>query len=55
MTTKQALKALYKSRDYYTDMRNEAHKEGNTEEEVFAQTTLESILRAIDYYEHKRR
>ena len=55
MTTKQALKALYESRDYHTALRNQARKEGNLEEEAIEQGTLDGILRAIDEYERKRK
>jgi hypothetical protein len=53
MTTKQALKSLYESRDYHTALRNQARREGNLEEVALEQATLDCILRAINEYERK--
>jgi hypothetical protein len=55
MTINEALKALYESRDYHTAIRNQARREGDHESEAIAQRNLETILRAIDEYERKRR
>ena len=55
MTTNEALKALYESRDYHTALRNDARKRGDHEEEALEQATLDCILRAIDEYERKRK
>ena len=55
MTTNEALKSLYESRDYHTALRNQARREGNHEEVVLEQATLDCILRAIDAYERKRK
>jgi hypothetical protein len=53
MTTNEALKALYESRDYHTALRNQARREGNHEEEAIEQATLDGITRAIDEYARK--
>lgn len=55
MTNKQALKALYESRDYHTALRNQARREGDHETEALEQRTLDCILHAIDEYERKRK
>lgn len=55
MTTNEALKALYESRDYHTALRNEARIKGDLEEVAIEQATLDCILRAIDEYERKRK
>lgn len=55
MTTKQALKSLYESRDYHTALRNQARINGDLEEVAIEQATLDCILRAINEYERKRK
>lgn len=55
MTTNEALKSLYESRNYHTALRNQARINGDHEEEAIEQATLDGILRAINEYERKRK
>lgn len=53
MTTKQVLEALIESRNYHTQLRELAEREGNLEEVALEQRTLDCIVRAIDEYARK--
>ena len=55
MTTKEALNALYESRNYHTQLREDAKHKGDLEEVAIEQATIDCILRAISEYERKRR
>jgi hypothetical protein len=55
MTTKQKLEALIESRNYHTQLRELAKREGNLEEVALEQATLDGITRAIDEYARKLR
>lgn len=55
MTTKEALNALYESRNYHTQLREDAKHKGDLEEVAIEQATLNSIARAIGEYERRRK